>query len=115
MFRTRFTTEYEQHADREGQPFTVLRKLTDEERDPEVGTMYRIRFDDKVEIDAWPEEVQSQLAAAITARAISGGVAEVRQFLGLPVAIDKSREETRDEQRRVQDQAGQTGHPVGAA
>jgi hypothetical protein len=57
QFRTTFRTPYDQYADRIGQRFSVIRELTDAERGAEVGTMYRIRFADGTEIDAWPEEV----------------------------------------------------------
>lgn len=43
--------------ERDGQPFEVLRELTDAERDPECGRVWRIRFPDGREIDAWPEEI----------------------------------------------------------
>lgn len=57
-FRKLFWSPYEQYADRIGQPFEVIRELTDEERDPEVGPMWRIRFlTDGFETDAWPEEI----------------------------------------------------------
>lgn len=52
-----FHTPYDQYAEREGQECEVLRELTDGERDPEVGPMYRIRFADGQEIDVWPEEL----------------------------------------------------------
>ncbi len=57
MFSGIFVSQYAQYKDRVGQHLMVLRSLTDEERDPEVGCMYRIRFDDGTEIDAWPEEI----------------------------------------------------------
>jgi len=56
-FRETFTTPYSQYADREGQPFAVIRQLSDKKRDPEVGVLYLIRFEDGTEIHAWPEEV----------------------------------------------------------
>lgn len=58
--RTTFTTPYQQHADREGQPFEVLAKVTEpgDHHDAEVLPMYRIRFQDGTEVDAWPEEVE---------------------------------------------------------
>lgn len=58
--RTTFRTPYQQHAARDGQAFTVVRKITepDDEHDEEVLPMYAIRFADGVEIDAWPEEVE---------------------------------------------------------
>lgn len=59
--RETFTTPYEQHRDREGQPFTALRKITeaDATHDMEVLPMYVIRFEDGTVIDAWPEEVET--------------------------------------------------------
>jgi hypothetical protein len=58
-YRSTFTTEFEQYADREGQRFEVLRVITtaDATHDAEVLPMYRIRFPDGFETDAWPEEV----------------------------------------------------------
>lgn len=58
-YRATFTTPFEQHADREGQPFTVLHVIdrADETHNAEVLPMYRIRFADGFETDAWPEEV----------------------------------------------------------
>jgi hypothetical protein len=35
----------------------IIRELTAEERDPEVGTMYRIRFTDNTEIDCFADEI----------------------------------------------------------
>jgi hypothetical protein len=56
--RVKFWSPYEQHKDRIGLKFKIIRELTDKERDPEVGKMYRIWFyKDGVEIDAWPEEI----------------------------------------------------------
>jgi hypothetical protein len=66
IFRKTFTTPYDQYAAREGQPFTVLRKITRHNLarqpdaanyDPEVLPMYGIKFIDGCEIVAWPEEV----------------------------------------------------------
>jgi hypothetical protein len=65
--RKTFTTPFDQHRDREGQSFAVLRKITKrniraEERaeyDTEVLPMYRIRFADGFETSAWPEEVEA--------------------------------------------------------
>ncbi len=60
-YRLSFTTPYDQYANREGQPFTVLRVIDqpDEAHDAEVLPMYVIRFTDGLEIEAWPEEVLS--------------------------------------------------------
>lgn len=59
MYRTTFRTPYDQHRDRTGQPFTVLQVIDtpDSDHDAEVRPMYRIRFADGTEIEAWPEEV----------------------------------------------------------
>lgn len=59
--RKAFRARYNQHADRDGQPFTVLRRIAepDAEHDQEVLPMYVIRFADGYETDAWPEEVES--------------------------------------------------------
>ncbi len=60
-FRTTFTTSYQQHADREGQPFTVLAFIdqADAEHNAETPPIYRIRFADGFVTDAWPEEVET--------------------------------------------------------
>ena len=66
VFRERFVSPFEQYADRVGQRFTVLKEYAEEELYGEGGmlrgwepgdTMYRIRFTDGTEIDAWGEEV----------------------------------------------------------
>ena len=60
-----FDSPYEQYKERIGQEATIIAYFTedDDEHDiSEVGPMYRLRFDDGTEIDAWPEEVE---AAAI--------------------------------------------------
>src|SRR6266536_2890433 len=60
-FRTTFTTPYQRHADREGQPFTVLAFIdqADAEHNAETLPIYRIRFADGFVTDAWPEEVET--------------------------------------------------------
>jgi hypothetical protein len=57
--RKTFTTPYEQHRDREGQSFALVREITEAESDydAEVLPMFIVRFPDGVEIPAWPEEV----------------------------------------------------------
>lgn len=58
-FRQTFTTPYNQYADREGQAFQVVGTVNPDTYDfDECGIMYRIRFEDGVEIEAWPEEVE---------------------------------------------------------
>lgn len=61
-FRDTFTTPYRQLADREGQPFTVIRLLGSDGEpvegwDDEVLPAVEIRFPDGVQVTAWPEEV----------------------------------------------------------
>jgi hypothetical protein len=48
-------------ADHVGQPFTVVKMyaVPDETHDLEVLPMYRVRFPDGFETDAWPEEVMA--------------------------------------------------------
>lgn len=56
----RFTTEFDEHADREGDPFTVVGMVEPRSYDfEEVGPLYRIQFGDGLEIDAYPEEVET--------------------------------------------------------
>jgi hypothetical protein len=66
-FRQTFDTPYEQHADRRGQTFSLLRKITKDnlrfqpdakEFDAKVLPMYGIQFPDGTKILAWPEEVE---------------------------------------------------------
>lgn len=55
-----FAAKYDQHTERNGQSFTVLGALDPKAYDaPECGAMFRIRFADGAEIEAWPEEVES--------------------------------------------------------
>lgn len=56
-----FRTPYDQHADRRGQAFVIINKITepDSTHDAEVLPMYRIRFEDGIELEAWPEEVET--------------------------------------------------------
>lgn len=57
----KFKTPYSQYKHREGEEFTIVRKITepDENHDAEVLPVYIIRFADGEEITAWPEEVES--------------------------------------------------------
>lgn len=57
--RETFTTPYDQHRAREGQAFDVVAEIDkpDADHDAEVLPMFRIRFADGFEIEAWPEEV----------------------------------------------------------
>jgi hypothetical protein len=57
-----FAAKYDQHAERNGQTFTVLGAVDPSTYDAdECGEMFTIRFADGVQIDAWPEEVQSAM------------------------------------------------------
>jgi len=53
-FRRRFWTPYEQYRARMGQRFKVVRG---HRRRVPGGLLYRVRFEDGTEIDAWGEEV----------------------------------------------------------
>jgi hypothetical protein len=54
-----FQSPYDQYRHRIGDHFIVLKTFTeeDENHDLEVLPMFLIRFDDGVEIEAWPEEI----------------------------------------------------------
>lgn len=64
--RSTFQTPWSDYPERVGQTFTVVREITTPEEhpdgpdnvDPEVLPMYLIRFEDGVEVIAWPEEVE---------------------------------------------------------
>ena len=59
-----FAAKYDQHAERNGQTFTVLGTVDPATYDAEeCGTMYCIRFADGAEIEAWPEEVETAKVA----------------------------------------------------
>lgn len=62
QFRKTFTTPYSQYVDRDGQPFEVVRTITEPEPgfDAESLPMHVIRFEDGTEIEAWPEEVEER-------------------------------------------------------
>lgn len=57
--RETFKSDYEQYAERNGQRFTHVRVIDtpDDTHDREALPMHVIRFDDGVEIEAWPEEI----------------------------------------------------------
>jgi hypothetical protein len=58
QFRQFFTSPFQQYAERIGQPFTVIGRDWDAEKDLEYPEeMYRIRFEDCTEITAWGHEV----------------------------------------------------------
>lgn len=58
-----FAAKYDQHAERNGQSFTVLGAVDPKTYDAEeCGTMFRIRFADGAEVEAWPEEVESAMS-----------------------------------------------------
>ena len=57
-----FAAKFDQHAERNGQQFTVLGALNPSTFDEaECGEMFVIRFADGVQIEAWPEEVESAM------------------------------------------------------
>ena len=58
--RFTFDSPYEQYAERRGQEATVTEQIIEPNRDydAEVLPMYRVRFADGTEIEAWPEEVE---------------------------------------------------------
>jgi hypothetical protein len=55
-----FLSVYQQHEERDGQEFTVVRviKKADKDHDAEVLPMYEVLFRDGTRIEAWPEEVE---------------------------------------------------------
>jgi len=57
-----FAAKYDQHAERNGQTFTVLGAVDPITYDTaECGEMFFIRFADGMQIEAWPEEVESAM------------------------------------------------------
>lgn len=63
-FSRTFFTPYSDHSDRIGQPFSIARRLEEEDADLECLPMWKIRFEDGTEIDAYPEEIiPSQIAS----------------------------------------------------
>lgn len=66
-----FSAKYDQHAERNGQSFTVLGAVDPGTYDAaECGEMFTIRFADGAQIKAWPEEVQSAMNVALTEGAV---------------------------------------------
>lgn len=56
----KFSAKFAQYAERNGQAFIVLGVLNPQTYDVlECGELFCIRFGDGVEIEAWPEEIQS--------------------------------------------------------
>jgi hypothetical protein len=58
--REAFQTPFQQYRERDGQPFTIVRKIEEpnSDYDAESLPMYVIRFNDGEVIDAWPVEVE---------------------------------------------------------
>lgn len=56
----KFYTIFEDHKNYNGLDFKILRLLNNNEKDEEVGDMYKIKFEDGLEIDAYPEEIFEQ-------------------------------------------------------
>ena len=63
IYRSRFTTPFDQHAHREGERFIVLAVIDtpDDQHDEECLPMYLIRFASGDVIEAWPEEVTTNV------------------------------------------------------
>lgn len=59
-----FKTQSAEFAHRSGQPVRILRELGDAERDPEVGRMFRIAFEDGITLDAFEDELSKEVEAA---------------------------------------------------
>ena len=61
--RRTFTTRHVQYIDYIGQPFEVLQRIDAPsiKYDADILPMYRIRFRDGKEIDAWPDEVEESV------------------------------------------------------
>lgn len=57
-FKEVFETSSSDYDKYDKKPFKVIRQLTDDERDPEVGRMYKIQFEDGNIIDAFADEVE---------------------------------------------------------
>ena len=59
--RETFQSPYQQYADRIGQKFSLVRTITeqDENHDQEVLPIHVIEFDDGIQIEAWPEEIEA--------------------------------------------------------
>ena len=57
----RFNSPYDQYRHRNGHIFEIVREITkpDKEHDAEVLPMFLIRFEDGLQIEAWPEEIGS--------------------------------------------------------
>lgn len=54
-----FRTGFEQYAERNGQPFTIIGFIDapDADHDAETVPMFKVRFEDGEEIEAWPAEI----------------------------------------------------------
>lgn len=59
-FAKKFWSPFGHCPEHEGEPFTVLGRLTEAANDLETLPMWRIRFLDDTETDAYPEEVISR-------------------------------------------------------
>lgn len=54
-----FRTGFDQYAERNGQPFAIIGYIddVDAEHDQESLPMFKIRFEDGEEVEAWPDEI----------------------------------------------------------
>lgn len=57
--RRKFLSPFEDVAENNGQRFEIIRKLTADEVDDEVGEMFKIKLATGKIIDAYPEEIFS--------------------------------------------------------
>lgn len=59
VVRQKFKASFDQYRERDGQKFTLIGVVDtpDERHDAEVLPMFKIRFEDGYETEAWPEEV----------------------------------------------------------
>lgn len=90
-----FAAKFDQHAERNGQKFTVLGAVDPRTFDAaECGEMFVIRFADGVQIEAWPEEVESAVhRSALVKNVTTSEMLEVREgeLKGVPSSGLKTR------------------------
>lgn len=63
-----FQTQQTECQDRNGQAYTLLGRTPDDKYDrvePEAGSMWRIRFEDGLELDVWGDEIASEDSATV--------------------------------------------------
>lgn len=78
-----FAAKYDQYAERNGQTFTLLGVVDPNSYDSEdCGEMFHIRFADGIEVQAWPEEVES----AVIGNVMKSGMTTNEFYSTLPAA-----------------------------